>query len=98
MGTAAGILKLVGTKESGSKLVQAKQKPETKNMTLRLEGSLYAKIKSLVSRTGARSLQDTIRQGLIIYETLVSEAENGKDIRIVDPDNSEASYSLFTRE
>lgn len=98
MSKSKKILSFAESGPVGARAIESLRKPEKINVTVRLEKPLHSRISSLIDRTDASNTQDVIRQGLVVYEALISEAELGKDIMIVDPSDASNSYPLFARE
>ena len=77
-----------------SKIEELRRKDEKHTLSLRLDGELNQVVISLMDRTGAKTAQQAIRESIVLYDLILSEAEKGKDITVSDP-SSEEQYPLF---
>ena len=78
-----------------SKIEQLRAKEEKYTLSLRLDGELNEIANSLAKRTGAKTVQQAIRESIVLYDLILSESEKGKDVLVKDPKTNEF-YSLFT--
>lgn len=61
-----------------------------KELSVRLSSAAYEQLVSVQQTTGAKALEDVVREAFRVYDGLVTDAAAGKTITIHDPQKPDA--------
>jgi len=68
---------------------------DKERITLRLPGSLYARLDELRTVTHASNVNEVLKNALLFYDALVRERIKGNDVFVISSDGEKTRYPVF---